>query len=69
MGEKIVGSVFAASMKLLIQHSRASSKYFGEHHSWLSIYKQIWRPLVGEILILEWEEDNNRDKFAVSQSS
>ena len=30
------------------------------------IYKQIWRPLVGEILTLEQEEDNNHDKFAVS---
>ena len=30
------------------------------------IYKQIWRPLVGEILTLEREEGSNRDKFAVS---
>ena len=30
------------------------------------IYKQIWWPLVGEILTLEWEEGNNHDKFAVS---
>ena len=29
-------------------------------------YKQIWQPLVGEILTLEREEGNNRDKFAVS---
>jgi len=32
------------------------------HH----IYKQIWRPLVGEILTLERKEGNNHDKFAVS---
>ena len=32
------------------------------HH----IYKQIWRPLVGEILTLEREEDNNHSKFTVS---
>ena len=30
------------------------------------IYKQIWGPLVGEILTLEREEGSNRDKFAVS---
>ena len=30
------------------------------------IYKQIWRPLVKEILTLEREEDNNHDKFVVS---
>ena len=30
------------------------------------IYKQIWWPLVGEILTLEREEGSNRDKFAVS---
>ena len=30
------------------------------------IYKQIWRPLVGEILTLEREEGNNHEKFAVS---
>ena len=27
-GEKIVGGAFAASVKLLVQHGRASSKYF-----------------------------------------
>ena len=30
------------------------------------IYKQIWRPLVGEILTLEREEGNKHEKFAVS---
>ena len=32
------------------------------------IYKRrlLWRPLVGEILTLEQEEDNNHDKFAIS---
>ena len=30
------------------------------------ICKQIWRPLVGEILTLEREEGNNHDKFAIS---
>ena len=28
--------------------------------------KQIWRPVVREIVTLEWEEGNNNDKFAVS---
>ena len=36
MGGKIVCGAFAASIKPLVQHARASSKYFGEHHSWLS---------------------------------
>ena len=52
MGLKTVGSAFASSIILLIQHGRASSKYFGERHS----CKQIWRPLVEEILTLEQEE-------------
>ena len=30
------------------------------------IYKQIWRPLVWDILTLEREEAKNHDKFAVS---
>ena len=49
----------------LIQHGRASSKYFGECQSWPSRL-QTWRPLVGEILTLEREEGNSHDKFAVS---
>ena len=32
------------------------------HH----IYKQIWWPLVGEILTLEREEGRNHDNFTVS---
>ena len=32
----------------------------------LHIYKQIWRPLVREILTLEREEGNNHGKFPVS---
>ena len=28
-----------------------------------------WRPLVGEILNLEWEEGSNHDKFAVFSST
>ena len=36
MGGKIVCGAFAASIKLLVQHARASSKYFGEYHSWPS---------------------------------
>ena len=31
-----MGGAFAASVKLLVQHGRASSKYFGERHSWPS---------------------------------
>jgi len=34
MDGKIVGGAFAASAKLLVQHGRASSKYFRERHSW-----------------------------------
>ena len=30
------GSAFAASVKPFVQHGRASSKYFGERHSWPS---------------------------------
>ena len=36
MGGKIVGGAFAASVKLLVPHGRASSKYFGECHLWQS---------------------------------
>ena len=39
MGGKIVGGAFAASVKPLIQHGRASSKYFGERHSWPSHFQ------------------------------
>ena len=31
-----MGGAFAASVKPLIQYDRASSKYFGERHSWPS---------------------------------
>ena len=64
MGGKIVGDAFTASEKPNIAERQASileSVIRGRH-----IYKQIWRPLVGEILTLEREEDNNHDKFAVS---
>ena len=64
MGGKIVGGAFAASVKPLVQHGRASSKYIGERGR--HIYKQIWWPLVGEISTLEREEGNNHDKFTVS---
>ena len=30
------------------------------------ICKQMWQPLVEEILTLKWEEGNNHDKFTVS---
>ena len=43
------------------QASTLQSVICGDH-----IYKQIWRLLVGEILILEWEKGNNHDKSAVS---
>ena len=36
MGEKIVGGAFAATVKPLVQPGRASNKYFGERHLWLS---------------------------------
>ena len=36
LGGKIVGDAFAASVKPLVQHARASSKYFGERHLWPS---------------------------------
>lgn len=35
-GLEKVRSAFAASVILLVQHGRVSSKYFGEHHSWPS---------------------------------
>ena len=66
MSVEIVGGAFAASAISLVQHGRASSKYFEESLRGHHIYKQIWQPLVGEILTLEWEEGNNHDKFAVS---
>ena len=61
-----MGGAFAASVKPLFQHEHQTSTNLesvtrGRHN-----YKQIWRPLVGEILTLEREEDNNHDKFAVS---
>ena len=59
-----MGGAFAASVKPLVQHGRASSKYIGERGR--HIYKQIWWPLVGEISTLEREEGNNHDKFTVS---
>ena len=43
------------------QASTLESVIRGRH-----IYKQIWRPLIGEILTLEREKGNNHDKFAVS---
>ena len=52
-----MGGAFTASVKPLVQHGRASSKYIGEHGR--HIYKQMWRPLVGEISTLEREEGNN----------
>ena len=62
-----MGGTFAASRKPLIQPWQSVKQVLwrasihGRH-----IYKQIWRPLVGEILTLEREEGNNHDKFAVS---
>ena len=64
LGGKIVGDAFADSVKPLVQHVRASSKYFGERHLWPHIYKQIWRPLIGEIILtLEQEEGNSHDSL------
>ena len=53
MGAKIVGGAFAAFVTSLVQHGRASSKYFGVA---ITIYKQVWWPLVKDILTLEREE-------------
>ena len=36
MGVKIVAGAFAASIKPLVQHGRALSKYFGDRHLWPS---------------------------------
>ena len=44
-----------------LQASTLKSVIHGHH-----IYKQIWWPLVGEILTLEREEGNNHEKFTVS---
>ena len=54
MGVKVVGGAFAASV---ISRSLVST--------WQST-KQIWQPLVGEIVTLEREEDNSNNEFAVS---
>ena len=43
------------------QASTLESVIHGHH-----LCKQIWQPLVGEMLALEREEGNNHDKFAVS---
>ena len=69
MGGKIVGGVFAASQNHLFNIGERQASTLKSIIRGCHIYKQIWRPLVREILILEWEEDNNHDKFAVSQSS
>ena len=61
-----MGGAFTASIISLVQHGRVSSKYFGQRLCGHHIYKQIWQPLVGEILTMEQEEDDNYDKFAVS---
>ena len=60
-GWKIVGGAFTASVKPLVQHGRASSK---ECHLWLSHLQADLKAVVRKILTLEWEEDNNNDKFA-----
>ena len=51
MGGKIVGGAFTASVKPNMAEHQASilESVIRGHH----IYKQIWRPLVGEILTLE----------------
>ena len=69
MGGKIVGGVFAASQNHLLHMAERQASTLKSIIRGCHIYKQIWRPLVREILILEREEDSNRDKFAVSQSS
>ena len=56
-----MGGAFAASVKLLVQHSRASSK---EHHSWPSHLQADLKAIVRKTLTLEREEDNHHDKFA-----
>ena len=53
-------SAFAASVKLLVQHGRATSK---EPHSWPSHLQADLKAIVRKILTLEREEDNNHDKF------
>ena len=60
-GWKIVGGAFAASVKPLVQHGRATSK---ERHSWPSHLQADLKAFVRKILTLEREEDNNHDKFA-----
>ena len=60
-GWKIVGGAFAALVKPLVQHGRASSK---ERHSWPSHLQADLKAVVRKILTLEREEDNNHDKFA-----
>ena len=62
-----MSGAFVASVISLVQHGRVSSastleSVIHDHH----IYKQIWLPLVGEILTLQQEESNNNDKFTVN---
>ena len=61
-----MGSAFAASVKPFVQHGECQASTLQSFIRGCHIYKQIWQPLVEEILTLEREEGNNRDKFAVS---
>ena len=35
------------------------------HH----VYKDIWNPVIGEVLVCKREEENNHDLFAIAQLS
>ena len=62
-----MGSVFAGFRKTA--RSNMAERQAGTLESVIPghhICKQIWQPLVGEMLTLKEEEGNNHDKFAVS---
>ena len=40
--------------------------YNGEYYSQSSHYKEVWRPIVGERLFLEWDRGNAQDQYAAS---
>ena len=60
MGVKIVAVLSLLSLYCLFNMASILESVIRDHH----IYKQIWWPLVREILTLEWEESNSHDKFS-----
>ena len=63
---KIVGGAFAASIRLLVQPGRVSSKYFGERHSCLSHLQADLAAACRRDTNLEMGGGQQPCKFAVS---